>query len=142
MTPLADRDPALALSTGLHDDAIIVRAAGELDLATAPLLRAELERVWALPELPVLIMDLSELRFCDSTGLSALIAALKRSRARGTRLMLAGLTGAPARVLTITGLAKALELHPDITAALRAATRPPGRHDSDPHGSDPHACTP
>ncbi|GGL54952.1 STAS domain-containing protein [Planomonospora parontospora] len=69
-----------------------MRAAGELDLAAVPLLRAHLERVWELPGLPVLIMDVSELTFCDSTGLCELVRTLHRSRTCGTRLILTGLS--------------------------------------------------
>ncbi|GII04845.1 STAS domain-containing protein [Planobispora takensis] len=115
------RPPALTASAGLHDDAIIVRAVGELDLATGPVLTEQLERIWALPEVAVLIVDVSGLTFCDSTGLTVPIRALRRSRERDSRLLLAGVGGRLARLLATTGLKAAFACHPDVTAALQAA---------------------
>ncbi|WP_433248234.1 STAS domain-containing protein [Streptosporangium sp. CA-135522] len=133
MTSATDRDPAFAVSAGLHDDAIIVRPAGELDLASTPILRAQLERIWALPDVAVLIMDLSEVTFCDSTGLAVLIATLRRSRERGARLMLAGITGMLVRLLALTGLRDAFAIYPDVTEALRAAAGRSADHSAEPH---------
>ncbi|MFC4062760.1 STAS domain-containing protein [Planomonospora corallina] len=121
MIPAPGRSPVFTASTGLHDDAVIMRAVGELDLAAAPILREQMERIWALPEVAVLILDLSELTFCDSTGLAVLVATSRRSRERGTRLMLAGVGGRLARLLAITGLSEAFTRYPDVTAALQAA---------------------
>ncbi|GAT71436.1 anti-anti-sigma regulatory factor-like protein [Planomonospora sphaerica] len=139
MTPAPGRTPAFTASAGLHDDAVIVRAIGELDLAAAPILREQVERIWALPEVAVLIMDLSELTFCDSTGLSVLVAALRRSRERGTRFLLAGVGGRLARILALTGLDEAFTRYPDVTTALQAAAGRSAQRDGD-RASGPDAA--
>src|SRR5690348_5791687 len=60
--------------------------AGELDLASAEQLEAQLRQLEsAEPEL--LVLDLRELEFMDSTGLRAVIAADARARERGARLV-------------------------------------------------------
>ncbi|GGL37850.1 STAS domain-containing protein [Planomonospora parontospora] len=130
-----DRGSAFTLSSETHGDAIVVRAAGELDYRSAPVLREHLGRVWATPGMAALVVDLSEVAFCDSVGLSELVDALQRSEAADVRLMLSGVHGVLSRVLSITGLRKAFEIHDDPGAALRraGADRTAGRPaDGDP----------
>ena len=60
-----------------------VPVSGELDLASAPPLRAALhECIEAHPGAEVLV-DLSKLTFIDSSGLGLLVGALKKARAAG-----------------------------------------------------------
>lgn len=60
--------------------ALIVAVSGELDLATAPILRRHLESYNGLPKSNGhprrIIYHLSELRFMDATGLTALLTAI------------------------------------------------------------------
>ncbi|WP_344862319.1 STAS domain-containing protein [Planomonospora alba] len=117
----APQDAAgLAVSAGLYADAIVVRASGALEMSTAPILRAPLERIWDLPDVAVVIIDVAELVFCDSAGLGELVRAGRRSRDKGARLILAGVDGQLARRLELTGLRRSFEVHADLAAALRA----------------------
>ena len=52
---------------------VTVEIQGELDLATAPQLVAELERVRQLDGIQRYVVDLRKLAFLDSTGLEAII---------------------------------------------------------------------
>lgn len=61
------------------DDQVIVRLSGELDIESAPTLRACLELV-ALARQRRLVLDLSELEFCDSTGLGVFVEWQRRAR--------------------------------------------------------------
>ncbi|GGS73510.1 anti-sigma factor antagonist [Planobispora rosea] len=117
------------VTAALHRDseAVILQAGGELDIGSAPILREQLGRVWELPDVAVLIVDLADLTFCDSVGLSELVRALKRSEAGGTRLILTGVGDLMTRVLTITGLRKVFEIHPSTADALRASAGPEDR---------------
>ena len=76
---------------------------GELDMSTATELR---ERLLGLAsEGPTQVtVDLSQLSFVDSTGLSVLITGLKRLRQQGGDMALRSPTPATRRVLEITGL--------------------------------------
>jgi anti-sigma B factor antagonist len=80
-----------------------VRLLGELDMSTAPQLREELLRLASNGATQVTV-DLSELQFVDSTGLSVLIAGLRRLRERGGDMALRSPTPGTLRVLEITGL--------------------------------------
>jgi anti-anti-sigma factor len=50
------------------------------------------------------LVDFSEVRFCDSTGIRVLLAALKNQMAGGGTLRLVNVTPAVARVFEMTGL--------------------------------------
>ncbi|MDP9866584.1 MULTISPECIES: STAS domain-containing protein [Streptosporangium] len=123
----AGHGSAFTISCDLHEGAAVIRVGGELGFHSAPLLREQLHRVWDGPGTPLLIVDLTEVTFCDSVGLSELVSALQHGEATGTRFVLSGVHGPLARVLTITGLRKAFEIHPTADDALRQAA--PDRRD-------------
>jgi anti-anti-sigma factor len=88
-----------------------VSLTGEIDLQTAPSLRAELtDRINATVTGDELRIDLSGVSLLDSSGLSALIAAHKQATARAVRLLLTELPRHVARTLSITGLDAILEI--------------------------------
>ena len=80
-----------------------VRLLGELDMSTAPRLKDELSRL-AADGATTVTVDLSDLAFIDSTGLTVLITGLKRFRQEGGDMMLRSPTPATRKVLEITGL--------------------------------------
>ncbi|MEU1687544.1 STAS domain-containing protein [Micromonospora sp. NPDC005707] len=84
-----------------------LRLAGELDLATAPELNAAIDRLAAEGHRE-LLLDLSELTFCDSTGIAAFVRGDNLVAAKGGWLRITGATGRVARVLQVTGLAEVL----------------------------------
>jgi len=82
---------------------------GELDLASAPALDEELERVEAAGAKQVII-DLRDLEFMDSTGLSVLVRAHQRAEKAGMRF---GLVKGPPqvqRLLVLTGVAERISV--------------------------------
>lgn len=83
---------------------------GELDLASSPSLESELELVFEADSNQFVILDLSELEFMDSTGLSVLVRAHQRSQAaeRGFALI----KGRPQvqRLLSLTGVAERMKV--------------------------------
>lgn len=84
-----------------------LRLAGELDLSTAGELTAEIDRLVADGRRE-LLLDLTELTFCDSTGIAAFVRGDNLVAADGGWLRLTGATGRVARVLQVTGLAEVL----------------------------------
>ena len=92
-----------------QDGAPLLAVIGELDLASTPALEQELERVSAdAPSL--VIIDLRELDFMDSTGLSVLIRAHQQSQQAGYRLGIVNGSRQIRRLLTLTGVADRLTI--------------------------------
>jgi anti-sigma B factor antagonist len=73
----------------------------EIDSATAPQLAAQLAEVD--PGADVLV-DFSNVTFCDSTGIRVLLSALKQQMAGGGSLRLTNVSPAVSRVFEMTGL--------------------------------------
>jgi anti-sigma B factor antagonist len=90
-------------TSGSADSWPRVRVSGEVDIQTSPLLDKELQKVLDQGVSSILV-DLDEVTFLDSTGLSVLIAALKRCQASGGELRLVSPRSNVRRVLEITGL--------------------------------------
>ncbi|MFI7213379.1 STAS domain-containing protein [Micromonospora maritima] len=84
-----------------------LRLTGELDLSTAPELNTAIDRLVAEGRRE-LLLDLSELTFCDSTGIAAFVRGDNLVAADGGWLRLTGATGRVARVLQVTGMAEVL----------------------------------
>jgi anti-sigma B factor antagonist len=87
----------------------VISVSGELDLASSPALEEELERV-AKSDATVIVVDLAELEFMDSTGLSVLVRAHQRAEENGRRLGLVNGSQQVQRLLTLTGVADRLTL--------------------------------
>jgi anti-sigma B factor antagonist len=85
----------------------VIYVAGELDFHTAPALRKE---ILALLNDGVnrLVLDVGQLDFIDSSGLSVIIAGFKRYKESGGELILRSLTERTRRVLEVSGLNKVL----------------------------------
>ena len=78
--------------------------AGEIDLYTAPRLHGELATALAGQGPAMIVVDMSQVEFCDSTGMNVLLAAHRRAREGGGDLQLAGPRPAVRKVLQLTGL--------------------------------------
>jgi anti-sigma B factor antagonist len=88
----------------------IVRVAGELDATTSPRLRAELVRLID-DGTPAIDLDLSQLQFVDSVGLSVLVSAHHRARGEGVSYRLINVAPGCRRILEITRLDAILTVH-------------------------------
>lgn len=87
----------------------VITVSGELDLASSMALEEELVRVTESDAAQV-IVDLRELEFMDSTGLSTLVKAHQRAEEAGQRFALIRGPQQVQRLLTLTGVADRLEL--------------------------------
>jgi anti-sigma B factor antagonist len=90
--------------------------AGELDIASAPILEATVASLCDNGSRAI-VLDLSELTFMDSTGLRAVLAADKLCSGNGQRFSLAGASGAVERLFELTGVTQALHFEPERPAA-------------------------
>ena len=86
-----------------------IRLLGELDMATAGRLSEELGRL-ATDGARLVTVDMSDLAFIDSTGLSVFITGLKHLRQQGGDLALRSPTPGTRKVLEITGLTEVFSI--------------------------------
>ncbi|MFJ4862309.1 MULTISPECIES: STAS domain-containing protein [unclassified Streptomyces] len=87
-----------------HPRQTVIHVAGEMDMDRAHVFRAELDAVIANASAGVeVVVDLSGLAFCDSSGLNALLAARQHAEESGHHLRLAGPSPQVTRLLEITG---------------------------------------
>jgi anti-sigma B factor antagonist len=91
---------------------VVVVASGEIDLATSPELRAALLDEQA--QAPIVVLDLREVTFIDSSGLGVIVGQQKRSQEDGHNFSVA-VQGASAvqRILDLSGLIKILDVIAD-----------------------------
>jgi anti-anti-sigma factor len=95
----------------------VVRVRGELDLSTAGRLCRAIQDVGDARRL---MIDLSELEFCDSTGLRALMSAVREIEVLGGRAAIAVTPDGPFdRLLQLTGVGEFLTTARSPEAALK-----------------------
>ncbi|MEV3887045.1 STAS domain-containing protein [Streptomyces griseoincarnatus] len=101
-----------------HHTAVIV-VTGDVDLHTAPVLRAE-----ALTAITRgarhLVLDMAEVDFVDSTGLTTLIVLLHATEKAGGSVRVARVPERLERMVTMTGIAELLPMHDTVADALAA----------------------
>ncbi|HTU96809.1 MAG TPA: STAS domain-containing protein [Solirubrobacteraceae bacterium] len=133
--PTAFPHPSLEVSHRDCGDGIcVVTPAGEIDLATAPALKSHLLGLVGTGSARF-IVDLSEVRYLDSTGLGVLIAFGRRLPEHG-QITLAQAPDPVRALLELTGLDASFEVFATVDGALaqlrgeRRAAQPPLSSDS------------
>jgi anti-sigma B factor antagonist len=102
-----------------RDGAVVVSLAGELDLYNADEVRSALLDACA-DEPNLLVVDLEEVRFIDSTALGVLIEARSRTADR-SRFRLAAPGLETKRALEVSGLDHHFLVHDTVAEAFEAA---------------------
>ncbi|KOU27416.1 anti-anti-sigma factor [Streptomyces sp. WM6373] len=97
----------------------VVEVIGELDYDTSTALR-DLVQTLPLERGQRLVLELARMEFCDSSGISALIAALNHAQSAGADFALAAVPANTRRVLGVVGLDQVFPLHPDTESAIGA----------------------
>jgi anti-anti-sigma factor len=101
----------------------VLQVSGELDLVTSPVLRQRVHDVVAEGR-HSLVLDLSQVQFCDSSGVGVLIAARRLLRSCQGRLRLVlpaqgAVDGSHVnRVLGALGVRRLFDVHADLEDAL------------------------
>jgi anti-sigma B factor antagonist len=96
------------------DGSCLVAVYGELDLRTAPDLCATLDRHRG----DRVMLDLTRLDFCDSSGLRVLLGEAREMRIVGGALTVVAPSGTPVRrLLELTGLLETIAVREDRAAA-------------------------
>ncbi|MFD6324164.1 STAS domain-containing protein [Streptomyces sp. INA 01156] len=120
---------AFKVTDGQQGEWAVLRVSGELDLVTSPVLRQRVHDAVADGR-HSLVLDLSEVWFCDSSGVGVLIATrrLLRSCQGSLRLILPAHGAADGshvnRVLGALGVRRLFDVHPDVPSAVDGSSRP------------------
>lgn len=120
---------ALKVTEGDQDGWAVIQVSGEMDLVTSPLVRQRVHDAVADGRRS-LVLDLSEVLFCDSSGVGVLIATRRLIRScRGRLRLILPAQGAEDgshvnRVLAALGVRRLFEVFPDLGAAVDEAASP------------------
>jgi anti-anti-sigma factor len=97
-------------------EALVITVSGELDAETVTEFAGHLDQVAA--ESGPLVVDMTQVTFCDSSGLNALVNAV----ARGVDLRVVG-SRQVFKVLNLAGVAQSLKLEASVAEAIKAVDR-------------------
>ena len=89
----------------------IFDVSGDIDFANSPEVREPVLREIREAHASRVIVNLSEVRYIDSSGVASLVEALKASRDVGSRFILFGLSTAAREVLQLSRLIKIFEIY-------------------------------
>ena len=97
----------LRIDVRREPDRVVIVLGGELDMASAPLLQRAIEGA-DLSENGMVVLDLQDLQFIDSTGLRVILAARKLCGERGQELAITHSSQQVERLLSVTGVSEHL----------------------------------
>jgi anti-sigma B factor antagonist len=110
----------LATISDQRSDVAVLRLSGELDADTAAELHATLADLLERP-VPRIVVDLVDLKFCDSVGLSAFVTAKQVIASRGGWLSFACASPFLVNLLDTVGLSRYFAIFPEVEDAIAAA---------------------
>jgi anti-sigma B factor antagonist len=117
---ISDESDSMQASVTDHRSGVaVLHLRGELDADTASTLHAMLADLLERP-VPRIVVDVSQLKFCDSIGLSAFITSKEVLTARGGWLSFAGANPFLARLMGTVGLSRYFAIYPAVDDALDA----------------------
>jgi anti-anti-sigma factor len=115
------QQPRLERAPDAGPGAVVLELAGELDLAVGPRLRSLVDE--AAAERPqLMVIDVTEVAFMDSSVLREFLRAHREVVAGGGRLVVAGAQPTVRRLLELTGTSELFSLAESRGAALETGT--------------------
>ena len=126
MRPLASMGAELAVQIAVEADprSTTLRLIGELDLATVGVAEKAIADAFA-GEPTIVAFDLSDLTFCDSTGLRFFLTSAEEADERGVEMRLMYPTIDMRKILDLTGLRSAFDVRgsgePDADSSERTS---------------------
>jgi len=96
----------LTVHTNVQDSAMVMKLKGTLDISTSHVIDPYLA---AIDEINKLLIDFSDLEFIDSTGIGSIMSAIYLSKAKGFKLVFAGVNEITHHVFETVGLYQIME---------------------------------
>ncbi|MFW6640019.1 STAS domain-containing protein [Nocardiopsis algeriensis] len=113
--------PDLTISSTLHESGHVLAVDGEIDMATeARFQEAATDAITTQPRGRV-VLDFSDLRFIDSSGLRVLIRAHKAAKEQQVLLAIAAPPPRVAQILRVTALDTRIPVFDTVSEALDAS---------------------
>lgn len=107
----------LGIAVRYESQNTVVELTGELDLETAPTLTSALDMLEKHSRRR-LVIDVSALAFCDSSGLGALVRVNRRAAQTGGWVRICGAAGTIQTIIGIAGLPSVLRCYGGVAEAL------------------------
>jgi anti-sigma B factor antagonist len=108
----------LQISARRIDKTTIFDVTGDIDLANSPEVRKALLTELRETRTPRVVMNMTKVRYIDSSGVASLVEGLKASRDVGSRFILFGLSPSAREVLQLSRLLRIFEVYDDEAQAL------------------------
>lgn len=108
----------------LHDaegDVLVIALRGEVDMATAGMVKEAAAKTIGAGGYRSLVFDLSRVSFMDSSGLHVMVDTQRKMKAAGGEVKVVTSSPNLARIFELTGLAQLLTVVPDRASALAVA---------------------
>jgi anti-sigma B factor antagonist len=105
------RGGLLLISARRQDKTTIFDLSGDIDFVNSPKVRESVLREIRERHTPRVMMNLSLVRYIDSSGVASLVEGLKASRDLGSRFILIGLSTSAREVLQLSRLIKVFEIY-------------------------------
>jgi anti-sigma B factor antagonist len=106
------------ISARRQDKTTIFALSGDVDFANSPVVRDSVLREIRESRTPRVVVNLSQVRYMDSSGVASLVEGLKASRDLGSRFILVGLTNSTREVLQLSRLMKVFDVYDDEDQAM------------------------
>lgn len=97
--------------------AIVLELGGEIDMKCSARIKDKFKEIYR-DKPPVIVVDMTEVEFMDSSGLATLVGVLKWCRLNGSELRLAGLTKTVRNIFDICRLESIFQIYDSRAEAL------------------------
>ena len=97
--------------------AIVLELGGEIDMKCSAGIKDKFKEIYRTKP-PVIVVDMTEVKFMDSSGLATLVGALKWCRTNGGELRLAALTQSVKSIFEICRLETIFQIYDNLSEAL------------------------
>jgi anti-sigma B factor antagonist len=103
---------------------LTIRLSGEIDLQHSPKLRELLQSKVCL-KAPVILLDFTDVKYIDSSGLATLVEYYKNSRGYSGRLAVAGLSNRVRSIFELVRLGEVFGIFPTVLEARQSLLAEP-----------------
>ena len=114
----SEGEDTVQISARRHDKTTIFDLSGDIDFANSPEVRQSVLREIRESRASRVVVNLSQVRYIDSSGVASLVEGLKASRDLGSRFILFGLSTSAREVLQLSRLLKVFEVYENEENAL------------------------